>query len=380
MRALILSANTGGGHNSCAKAIKEVFQSHGDVCDVMDCLEFISEGISKGISGGHIFLYRHAPALFQAGYKTIENNKTTMFKDSSLIFKFFAMGAEKLYDTIATMDYDTVICTHLIGALMLTAMFKKHPMNLLTCHIATDYDCSPSTSDSDLDYYFMPDKRLMDEFVAAGIPREKVVPSGLPVRREFYEHKDKASAKRERGLPEDHAHLLVMCGSMGGGPIPKIVDMFSEKLGDDQEMTVVCGSNKALYDKIVEKHAWVPNIHIIGNTSEVPKLMHSADLLFTKPGGLSVSEAYAAELPMAFFNFIGCFETDNLNFFVNLGGAISKEDPKELVDATLELLADKGRLDAMSKALADARKDKPIPEDYIYEVLEKAHAAKGLQS
>ena len=115
------------------------------------------------------------------------------------------------------------------------------------------------------------------------------------------------------------------------------------------------------------------NIHIIGNTNEVPKLMQAADLLFTKPGGLSTSEAYAAKLPMAFFNFIGCYETDNLNFFVKLGGAMSKEDPQELADATLELLSDPERLKAMSNALAEASKDKPIPEDYIYEVLRKAH-------
>lgn len=373
MRALILSANTGGGHNSCAKAIKEVFIAHGDTCDIEDCLEFISKGVSKSISDGHIFLYRHAPALFQAGYRAIENNKTTMFQENSLIFKFFALGAENLYELISTMDYDTVICTHLIGAMMLTAMLKKHPLPIVTCHISTDYDCSPSTADSDLDFYFIPDKRLMDEFVKAGIPKEKVFPSGLPVRKEFYEHRDKALAKEEIGLPKDHAHLLVMCGSMGGGPIPKVVNMFSEKLKEDQEMTIVCGSNKALYDKITEKHSGVRNIHIIGNTNEVPKLMQAADLLFTKPGGLSTSEAYAAKLPMAFFNFIGCYETDNLNFFVKLGGAMSKEDPQELVDATLELLADPERLKAMSNALADASKDKPIPEDYIYEVLRKAH-------
>lgn len=64
MKALILSCNTGQGHNSCSAAIKECFEAHGTVCDVTDALGFISQGVSKFISKGHVFVYRHMPWLF----------------------------------------------------------------------------------------------------------------------------------------------------------------------------------------------------------------------------------------------------------------------------------------------------------------------------
>ena len=68
MRFLILSCNTGEGHNSCARAIREIWADRGDVCDVADALEFISSGVSHFISGWHVRIYRYMPEVFRCGY------------------------------------------------------------------------------------------------------------------------------------------------------------------------------------------------------------------------------------------------------------------------------------------------------------------------
>lgn len=72
MRTLILSCNTGAGHNSCAKAIQEVYQRRGDVCDIYDALLFISKRASKFISNWHTRIYLHAPKIFSSGYEKAE--------------------------------------------------------------------------------------------------------------------------------------------------------------------------------------------------------------------------------------------------------------------------------------------------------------------
>ena len=69
MNTLILSCNTGQGHNSCAAAIKEYYDQMGQPCAVEDALAFISEGISAFISWGHSTVYRHLPWLFRLGYR-----------------------------------------------------------------------------------------------------------------------------------------------------------------------------------------------------------------------------------------------------------------------------------------------------------------------
>ena len=69
MRVLILSSNNGGGHNAVAEALREVFEAHGDLCRVEDCLSFISEDVSEAVAKSHNFVYRYAPKLFASGQK-----------------------------------------------------------------------------------------------------------------------------------------------------------------------------------------------------------------------------------------------------------------------------------------------------------------------
>ena len=99
MRTLILSCNTGAGHNSCAKAIQEVYQSRGDVCDIYDALLFISKRASKFISNWHTRIYLHAPKIFSSGYEKAEE-KDDLFREGTPVYKYITSGAERMYDYI----------------------------------------------------------------------------------------------------------------------------------------------------------------------------------------------------------------------------------------------------------------------------------------
>lgn len=94
MHVLILSCNTGQGHNSTANAIKEHFAKRGAQCDVCDSLKLISHGVSAFMSKGHTFMYRNLPWLFQWGYRYFEQH-TKMFSHTSILYKFFGKGAKK---------------------------------------------------------------------------------------------------------------------------------------------------------------------------------------------------------------------------------------------------------------------------------------------
>lgn len=75
MQTLILSCNTGAGHNSCAQAVQEAYHSRGEICNIIDSLQFISEKASTFISNWHTRIYRHAPRLFDAGYQRAESHE-----------------------------------------------------------------------------------------------------------------------------------------------------------------------------------------------------------------------------------------------------------------------------------------------------------------
>ena len=350
MRVLILTCNTGGGHNACAKAIQEVFVENSHSCETSDAISFVSEKLSKFMDWGHTTMYRHIPKLFRFGYGFAEKHPA-MLDDDAAVYKLLTDGTKQLNGFIKAGEFDTVICTHVFSGLLLRQMLKEYPMKLKTAFVGTDYTCSPGTARSELDYYFIPAESLKEEFIEQGVPVKKIVTSGIPVRKEFYAQGDKAKAKRKLGIDPHHTHLLMMCGSMGCGPLEKLTKLLSGSMANTMELSIVCGTNEKLKEELIEKFGATPNIHIYGFVRDISTMMDSADLYLTKPGGLSTTEAAAKGLPMVFINAVAGCEEYNLNYYVRLGGAVTADSPEELAQLCLNLMGNPNRLAQLQAAL-----------------------------
>ena len=350
MRVLILSCNTGGGHNACAAAIQDAFAENGHHCDITDALGFVSDKLSKFMSWGHTTMYRHIPGLFRKGYGFAEKHPA-MLQDDTAVYKLLTGGAEQLYAYIQEGGYDAVICAHVFSGLLLRQTMKEHPLQLKTAFVGTDYTCSPGTANSELDYYFIPSKALTEEFASQGIPEEKLFPSGIPVRKEFYMQASKQQAKEKLGIDPSHSHLLMMCGSMGCGPMEKLTKLLSSGMDETMELSIVCGTNEKLRSDLVEEFGNLPNVHIHSFVKDMNALMNSADLYLTKPGGLSTTEAAAKRLPMVFIDAVAGCEEYNLHYFTSIGGAATANSPEDLAQLCLSLMRDPNRLEQMRSAL-----------------------------
>ena len=100
MRVLILSCNTGEGHNSCAEALREYFTAQWAVCIVEDALRFLSDGMSDFISHWHTRIYRHMPDLFRTGYRFVEVHPS-LLQEGSVVYRALTGGAGRLYRFLA---------------------------------------------------------------------------------------------------------------------------------------------------------------------------------------------------------------------------------------------------------------------------------------
>ena len=140
-----------------------------------DPLRFLSPELSRAVTAGFTFMYRYLPGAFRLGYQYSEQHPS-VFESRSAVYRLLASGAEALYWFIVRESFDTVLCTHVFSALMLTEVLYRHNRFLHTYFVATDYTCSPSCAQSDLDVYFVPDSTLTEEFTRCGIPEEKAVP------------------------------------------------------------------------------------------------------------------------------------------------------------------------------------------------------------
>ena len=348
MRILILSANTGGGHNSCSKAMLERFNDNGHECVIADCLSFISPIVSKIISNGHTFAYRYTPYLFNIGYNYFEKN-SKIYSGGSFINNLFASGGKKLACEIDKNKYDIIICAHAFAVFLLdlAAPFVKHKFK--SAFIATDFTCSPTAEKGSADFYFIPHKDLVDEFTAHSITRDKLYPSGIPVKKAFYNFYDKQTAKQMLGINPKSKHLLVMCGSMGCGPIASTTLKLARNVDKNTQITVICGSNVLLKQRLKLLHRNNKNVHIIGFTNDISLYMDSADIYITKPGGISLSEGTVKKLPMVLLPSVGGCETHNLNFYLKNGAALSGKSSNDIVKCCTELLNN----EAIRKTLSD---------------------------
>lgn len=338
MRTLILSCSTGEGHNSCAKAVKEVYDMNGEFCVIKDILEFISPQTASLFSKGHSFIYRRMPWLFRSGYDYAERH-SELFAEGTVIYRFLTKTVPVLYEYIKDNQIDSIICVHVFSALAVTDLMKKYDIILKTCFIATDYTCSPITSESCLDCYFVPDKIVAGDFLNAGIPYSKISESGIPLRQAFYSHLEKGNAKNQLHIGA-FKHLVIMCGSMGCGPIEQISEKLLINVEQGWHISVICGNNTKLYKKLKQRYTNMNNISVYSYTDNIPNILSSADLLLTKPGGISTTEAAIKRVPMVLVNAVGGCEKYNSSYFINLGCARTGDTVEELIDCCNLLMRD----------------------------------------
>lgn len=363
-KVIILSCSTGQGHNSCAQAVQDYFQLQNVPCEIREALDFVSPGFARFMSWGHSFVYRHLPGLFQWGYQYSDNHPGVLGRGSG-VYSLLISGADRMGQYLADGGYDTVICTHVFAGMILSHALRKHPLPVQTAFIATDYTCYPCTELCEVDRYFIPCGELTETYVSRGIPRERIVPAGIPVRRSFWAGSE--NAKEQLGLDPKRSHLLVMCGSMGCGPLVRILQQLRHLLPEEAEATVICGSNRRLYNKLSRLCQGDPRLHVVGYTQQVPLYMDASQLYLTKPGGISVTEAAAKHLPMAFVNAVAGCEQFNMDFFTHMGAALTASTPEALAQESVRVLQDCTARQRMEEALL--RYDQPDGARRIFEEL-----------
>ena len=334
MRVLILTCNTGGGHNAVAAALAESFRRLGVSFDTADGLSFISQKASRFVSKWHTRFYRRYPKLYKAGYMSAENDAESNDRDNP-VYRYMARGARRLDRAIQDGGYDAVVCVHVIPAMMMTELRRQHETGPVFCFVATDYTCSPTVGGCTPDICVIPHEELAEEFVSCGIARETLLAAGIPVRAVFRERGDRAAARSELALPPEGRHIVLMSGSIGCGPMADIAAELEKRMERGDFASVLCGSNRQMLYAL--RRRGFRRVEAVGFTNRVHRYMDSADVLVSKPGGISITEAGTRGTPLLLADMVGGCETRNQEFFHAHGWAETCQ-PEDMADAALALL------------------------------------------
>ena len=155
------------------------------------------------------------------------------------------------------------------------------------------------------------------------------------MRAVFRERGDRAAARSELALPLEGRHIVLMSGSIGCGPMADIAAELEKRMERGDFASVLCGSNRQMLCAL--RRRGFRRVEAVGFTNRVHRYMDSADVLVSKPGGISITEAGTRGTPLLLADMVGGCETRNQEFFHARGWAETCQ-PEDMADAALALL------------------------------------------
>lgn len=372
MKALILSTHTGGGHDAAARAIEEALTKRGVTCRLMDCVAFGGRWFSKCVSGVYVKWVQVVPDSFGAVYKLGRALSTKKMK--SPIYLVNASYARRMERLLEEFQPDMIVCTHLFGGQSVTHLRRHHLYRGLLALVMTDYTIHPFSEDVECDLLFI-HRTAAEESQRLHLPEGAVQQTGIPVSQSCQPCQDKRTAKQALGLNPDQLEVLLVGGSMGAGNLPEAIRHVLPALGTKGHLTVVCGSNEKARAHAEEAYGSDPRVTVQGRVSPLSPWIAAADVLVTKSGGLTSTEAMTIGVPIVILRPIAGCETANATFMTDKGLALWAHDDMELQAHVTALLADETLRQRM--IAAQRREIDPNCADHVADILIRHAKEKG---
>ncbi|HWQ06936.1 MAG TPA: glycosyl transferase [Feifaniaceae bacterium] len=339
MKAVLLTCSTGQGHNSAAQAVKKALERRGAECDLQDALTFLGENVSKTIEEAFVNVAVKTPRAF--GFLYAAGEFLSSERRKSPVYFANALYAENLRTYLTEHEIDAAVCPHLFPAEALTYLKKKQQLSARTYYISTDYACIPFLEETEMDAVFTPHPDLTDSFVKRGIPAALLIPSGVPVDSAYCARVEKADARLTLDLPVDLPCYLVMTGGEGCGDAQTLTKKLLERLkGRDARIVVLTGHNAQLQRALESRFGGEVRVLAVPFTHQVPLYMDACDVLLTKPGGISSTEAAIKGIPMVHTPPIPGAETLNAQFFGERGMSIFALNEDSAAENAIRLALD----------------------------------------
>jgi processive 1,2-diacylglycerol beta-glucosyltransferase len=354
-RILIITASVGSGHDQAAATVARSIASRDNSADVevIDFMNILHPTISQFI----VNTYLKMIDLFPTGYHFIYHitkKFSTHNKVSDLISYRYQKKIKKL---IIAKNPDMIVFTNPFPSVLISSLKKKGSINIPTATIITDYTAHPVWLDDTIDLYFVGSYELKECLVEKGIKRDRIYVSGIPIHEKFDLKLDKEKIEIKEGINPDLPTILVMGGGLGLGPIKEILDA-ADEIRKPLQLLVVAGKNQQLRTELESRSSQTAHsVKIYGFCDNIHELMEVSDLLISKSGGLTMTEALNKQLPTIIVDPIPGQEVVNAKYLSRIGAARLLDDLKDLKKNIDELLfeAPESRREMERKALKAAK-------------------------
>ncbi len=312
-KVVVIYASCGEGHKRAAEGLSNFIG-----CEAYDLLDFSPVFISRAYSWGYRYIVRHFPFLWLWFFETTKWRlacRALVFVHRILFRRFMRF--------VLRGEYRIVISTHFFSPPLLTKVKRKRPF--LNTVLVTDLDVHPLWIDEGIDNYFVALDETAHSLQRRGIDRERIVVSGMPLRRGFYQPQDRNSLKKKFEFGEKPCLLFF---SSDTGTIPFLPSV-AWRLEKDFTLLVIYGKNRRIRRFVESRRS--SSLRGFSRYEQIWEMMSLCTALITKPGGMTVSEALHLRKPLIFTHFIWGQEKKNMEILVRKGVAFYAPRPRELL-------------------------------------------------
>ena len=219
--------------------------------------------------------------------------------------------------------------------------------------VVTDYYVHPHWVNKEIDHYFIPHESLAEQVIAYGAKREQICPFGIPIGLELEAGIDKAAARKRFGLSKNRISATIMGSRVFGG---EWYEVTRELVDFDYDFMVLCGENKEAAARI-SRLKGKSKLQVLGMVKRIHELIGTTDILITKAGGITSTEAAQAAPALLFANSIVGLEDKNEDFFIGHGAAL-RIDKDNAQSVMADLLDNPSKMARMRKNLRHVGKKK----------------------
>lgn len=344
-KIFILYARFGEGHWQAASALKTSFANQGNT--EVRLIDLLAES-HPVINGVTRYVYNKSYNVLPQVYGWVYEATKSMKSNSMFASWLHSFGAETLQKLVEDERPDAIV--HTFPILVLPFVTQKTGRKIPMFNVVTDFDLHLRWVHPDVDKYYVATEDISKQLCDMGVESSRVAATGIPIRPTFMSGTTGASTPFLYDLTPGKPIVLVMAAA--NTPWTETAEL-SRKLTErcNVQVVIVCGRNRSLQNPLSNELLAYKEITVLGYVDHVDELMRISTCIITKPGGLTLSEAIFAELPIFLYRPVPGQERNNARYLASKGAAVICQTVEQIWKSVSELLEKPGRRTEMRKAL-----------------------------
>lgn len=355
-RIMVLYSTGGMGHKKAAMALVEEFRKRPDVeAQPVDALELAGKFYN--------YVYRDLYVKFMTGAKWIwgalydfTNVPVVDRLTRPIRLKMDLAGIAGLVPMIKRSGSDAIVATHFMLPSVAETLKRDKEIKARLYTVLTDYGPHSYWLSGAVDKFFVGSEKAALEMEKRGISPSRLEVTGIPTESVFQESFDRDPLKAKYALHPTRKTVFMLSGGFGVGPMREML-LAMNLCSSSLQVIAVCGHNKKIFKDLESLKADLKYpLILLGYTEKVAEIMAVSDIMVTKAGGISVTEALNARLPMILFASIPGQETWNEDFLVSSGAGVKAECVKDIPTLVDRALSGTSELPRMREAIDKVRR------------------------